>query len=226
MFDRLELLIGDKINILKNKTVLLIGLGGVGGYAFESLVRSGIGTIIVVDNDKIDVTNLNRQILALKSNVGSNKVDIAEKRAKDINSECKTIKIKEFITKENINILFKNNIDFLIDAEDTMEVKKLIIKECLNRKIKFISAMALGNKMDASKVEIINLNKTTYDPIAKNLRLFVKEEKIKKKIMVIASSEKPLKNKPVGSNAFVPAVAGLLCTSYVINELLKEDNHG
>ena len=97
MFDRLELLIGEKINILKSKTVLLIGLGGVGSYAFEALVRSGIGQIIVVDNDKIDLTNLNRQLLALNTNIGNYKVDEAENRKNEINKECEIIKIKDFI---------------------------------------------------------------------------------------------------------------------------------
>ena len=97
MFDRLELLIGEKINILKSKTVLLIGLGGVGSYAFEALVRSGIGQIIVVDNDKVDLTNLNRQLLALNTNIGNYKVDEAENRRNEINKECEIIKIKDFI---------------------------------------------------------------------------------------------------------------------------------
>ena len=172
MFERFELLIGNKINTLKEKTVLLVGLGGVGGYAFESLVRSGIGTIIIVDNDTFDITNLNRQILATTSSINKYKVDIAEERKNIINKETKIIKIKEFIEEKNINILFKENIDFVIDAIDTIKTKEIIIKECLKRKIKFISIMGTGGKTDASKLEITDLSKTTYDP-----KVFIKRNK-------------------------------------------------
>lgn len=222
MFERLELLIGNKINVLKNKTVLLIGLGGVGSYTFESLVRCGIGKIIVVDNDVVDTTNLNRQLLALNTNIGKYKVDIAEERKNLINTECEIIKIKEFIDKDNIELLFKEKIDFLIDAQDTIDTKKLIIKECLNRKINFITSMGTANKMDASKLKITELEKTSYDPIAKILRKYVKDEKLKGKIMVVCSEEQSIKTKGLGSNSFVPATAGLLCTNYVINKLLED----
>lgn len=223
MFERLELLIGNKINILKEKTVLLVGLGGVGGYAFESLVRSGIGTIIVVDNDTFDITNLNRQVLATLNTINKYKTDIAEERKNSINKNIKIIKIKEFITNDNLDILFQNKIDFVIDAIDTIKTKELIIKQCLKRKIKFISIMGTGGKMDASKLEIIDLSKTTYDPIAKIIRTDFKKENIKGKIKVISSNEKTKTSKPVGSNAFVPAVAGLLGANYAVNELIKEN---
>ena len=223
MFERLELLIGNKINLLKEKTVMLIGLGGVGSYAFESLLRSGVGTIIVVDSDTIDETNLNRQLLALKSNIGQFKVDEAEKRKNLINPDCQIVKIKEFITAENLASLFTYHIDFLIDAEDTLKTKKLLIKAALQHQIKFISVMGTGNKMEASKLVLTDLQHTAYDPLARNLRNYIKKEHINQKIPVIASMEKPIKSTPIGSNAFVPAVAGLLATSYAINELLKED---
>lgn len=223
MLDRLELLIGNKTNILKKKTVLLVGLGGVGGHAFESLVRSGIGTIIICDNDTFDETNLNRQILATTENLGKYKVEEAEKRKNIINPDCKIIKLKEFINEENIDILFKNKIDFLIDAIDTVNTKKLIIKTCLRNKIKFISVMGTGGKMDPTKLEITTLDKTSYDPLAKKLRISLKKENIKGKIKVVSSKEKPKVTKPIGSNAFVPATAGLMACSYVINEFLKEN---
>lgn len=223
MLDRLELLIGDKINLLKEKTILLIGLGGVGGYAFESLLRSGIGTIIIVDNDTFDKTNLNRQLLSNLDNIGSYKVDEAEKHKNQINPNCQIIKIKEFITKDNIDLLFKYKIDFVIDAIDTLDTKKIIIKKCLEKQIKFISVMGTGNKMDGTKLEIIDIRKTTYDPLAKALRQYVNKDHLKGKIPVISSTEKPLKTKKVGSNAFLPAIAGLLATNYTIIELLKED---
>lgn len=223
MYQRLELLIGEKINILKDKTILLIGLGGVGGHIFESLIRSNIGTIIIVDNDKFEETNLNRQILATKKTINKYKVDVAEDRKNDIDESIKIIKIKEFITKDNIELLFTNKIDFLIDAQDTIETKKIIIKECLKRNIKFISIMGTGGKMDASKLEVTDLSKTTYDKLAKKLRTELKKEKVKGKIPVISSTEKPIITKPIGSNAYVPATAGLLAISYTINKLLMEE---
>ena len=226
MLERLELLIGNKINILQDKTILLIGLGGVGGYTFESLLRSGIGKIIIVDNDKFDKTNLNRQILATINTINKYKVDTAEERKNEINPNCQIKKIKEFITEKNTDIIFKERIDFVIDAIDTVKTKEEIIKYCLKNKIKFISIMGTGGKMDASKLKITKLDKTSYDPIAKKLRTRMKKENIKGKIPVISSTEQAKITSPIGSNAFVPAVAGLLATSYAINEILKEKRNG
>jgi len=186
------------------------------------LLRSNIGTIIVIDSDKFDITNLNRQILATNKTIDKYKVDIAEARKNELNKETQIIKIKEFITEENINILFNYDIDFVIDAIDTIKTKELIIKECLKRKIKFISVMGTGNKLDASKLEITNLSKTSYDRVAKIIRNDLKKENINGKIKVVSSKE-PIKNtNKVGSNAFVPAVAGLLAANYAVNELIKE----
>lgn len=223
MFDRLELIIGDKIKQLNKKTILLLGLGGVGGHVFETLVRSGIGTIIIVDNDKIDKTNLNRQILATNQNINQPKVDEAEKRKNLINPNCTIIKIKEFITEENLNILFNQKIDFIIDAIDTIKTKKAVIKYALKNNIKIISVMGTGNKMHPEKLSITNIQKTSYDPIAKEIRKYLKIEKIKEKLTVVSSDEPIIKTKKIGSNAFVPATAGILAASYVINELIKED---
>lgn len=222
MLDRLEILIGDKTKTLKQKTVLLLGLGGVGGHAFETLLRSGIGTIIVVDNDVIDETNLNRQLLSTNKNIGQYKVDEAKKRQKDINQECKIIKINKFINEENIESLFENKIDFVIDAIDTIKTKKQLIKKCIEKQIKIISVMGTGNKMDPTKLTITDIRKTSYDPIAKEIRKFIKEERINKKIPVVFSDEIPIKTDKIGSNAFVPATAGIFAASYVINELIKE----
>lgn len=222
MFDRLELIIGDKIETLKQKTVLLLGLGGVGGHTFEALVRSGIGTIIVVDNDKIDITNLNRQLLANNTNINEYKVDEAKKRKDIINPNCNVIKLKEFITEENLNNLFNYKIDFIVDAIDTLKTKKALIKYALNNNINIISVMGTGNKMHPELLTITDIKKTSYDPIAKEIRKFLTKEKIKGKLSVISSIEQPIKTNKIGSNAFVPATAGLLAASYVINELIKE----
>lgn len=224
MFNRLELIIGNKINILKNKTIMVIGLGGVGGHAFESLIRSGIENIIVIDNDIIDITNLNRQILAYQSNIGKPKVEIAKQIAQNINPSCQITSIQNFLDENNIEDIFNQPIDFVIDAIDTIKSKKIIIKKCIEKNIPFISVMGTGNKMHPELLEITDIRKTEYDPIAKIIRKMVKEEKINKKVPVIFSKEKPLIKDKIGSNAFVPATAGLLATSYVINTLL-EDKH-
>lgn len=226
MFDRLKIIIGDKINLIKNKTVLIIGLGGVGGYALESIVRSGIERIIIVDYDIVDETNLNRQILSLNNNIGLKKVEVAYDRIKKINKDCEVIKLDMKVTLDNINILFNEKIDYVIDACDTVEVKKELIRQCLKRKIKLISCMGTGNKLDLSKLEIVDIRKTSYDPLAKIIRKMVKEENIKEKVMVVASKEQPIKTntKTIGSTSFVPAVAGLLCASFVINDIIGDEN--
>ena len=135
MFDRFELLIGDKINDIKIKTILIIGLGGVGSYACESLIRSGIQNIIIVDNDKIDITNLNRQLMTNMNNIGEYKVDVWYDRIKSINPNCNVIKIKEFIDKTNIEKLFDKKIDYVIDACDTINTKVLLIEKCIKNNI-------------------------------------------------------------------------------------------
>lgn len=225
-FSRLEKIIQkEKLEIIQNKCVLVLGCGGVGGYVIESLVRSGIGKIIIVDFDRVDITNINRQIIALDSTIGRLKVDVFEERIKDINPLCEIIKIGDFINKDNFNDLFISNIDFFVDACDTMEVKKSVIKECLKRKIPFISSMGTGNKLDPSKLEITDIRKTQNDPLARVLRKFVKDEKINDKVIVLCSKELPIKtgDRTPGSSSFVPSAAGLMIGSYIVREFLKDN---
>lgn len=224
MFDRLEILIGDKINILKNKTVMIIGLGGVGGNAFETIVRSGVENIIVVDNDIVDITNLNRQALAFNWSLNKSKVEVAEIIANQINQKCKIKKIKLFLNEENIDEVYNNKIDFVIDAIDTVNSKKLIIKKCIQKKIPFISVMGTGNKMHPELLEITDIKKTEYDPIARIIRKMINDNQIKEKVPVIYSKEKPLLKGKIGSNAFVPSTAGILAASYAINKMLEDAN--
>jgi len=221
MFTRESWLIGDKLDLIKSKTVLAIGLGGVGGYTVETLVRAGIGNIIIVDNDVVDITNLNRQIVSLHSNIGNKKVDEWEKRIKDINPDINLIKYDMFVTKDNIGELFKNKIDYVVDACDTIETKKEIIRICVKNKIKLITSMGTGNKLDPSKLSIKDIRKTSYDPIAKKLRKMIKDERIKDKIMVISSEEEPKIKGKVGSISYVPSIAGIYATSYIINDILR-----
>ncbi len=223
MFERLIALIGeDKLKKIRSKKVAILGLGGVGSYALEAIIRSGVEEIIIVDADNIDITNLNRQLMTNQMNIGESKVDVCEKRIKSINPNIQITKIKEFITPENLNLIFDLKPDYIIDCIDTVKTKKYLIKECLERKIKFIISTGMGNKLNAGKVRITDLSKTSYDKIAKELRLFVKKEKIKGKIPVVFSDEMPTKVEHViSSMVCVPAVAGLLCANYVINDIIK-----
>lgn len=216
----------DNFNKLKNKHILIIGLGGVGGYSLEAIARSGVNNITIIDYDKIDVSNINRQIIANISNVGEYKVDEWFRRIKSINPDCNINIINKKIDLDNIDILFNDNIDYIIDACDTIIVKKQLIIECINRNIKIISCMGMGNKLDPSKIEITSLDKTNNDKIAKILRKFVKDNKINKKIMVVSSTEEVIKNNSntINSISYVPSVAGLLLASYVINDIIKENN--
>ena len=223
-FERFELLVGNKISKLSDKCILILGLGGVGSYAIEALARSGIKTFILVDNDIIDITNLNRQLMTNLDNIGKYKTDEIEKRILNINDKANITKINKFITKDNIVELFNYKIDYIVDACDTISVKLELIKECKERNIKLISSMGTGNKMDPSRLKIIDIRKTKYDPIAKKVRKFVKDERIKGKVYVVCSDEENYtkSSKTIPSNSFVPACAGLLCASYIVNDIVGD----
>lgn len=224
-FSRLEKLIGEeKLINLNKKSVLILGVGGVGGYVAESLARSGIGTLILVDFDTIDESNINRQIIALDSTIGLKKVDVLEKRIKEINSDINVIKIDKFIDSENYTLLFDYDIDYFVDACDTVSTKKSVIKYCLDNNINFITSMGTGNKFDPSKLEIVDIRKTVNDPLARIIRKFVKDLKTNKKVMVCTSSELPIKtgDRTPGSTAFVPSSAGLLIGSYIVRQFLEK----
>lgn len=225
MFERLKLLIGDKINNIRNKKVLLIGLGGVGSYACESLIRSGIEYITIVDSDVIDITNFNRQLMTNMNNIGEYKIDVWEDRIKSINPNCNVKKIRNFIDESNIDILFDDNYDYVIDACDTIDTKVLLIEKCIKNNIKLISCMGTGNKMDPSRLKIMDISKTNYDKLAKIMRKKLKDRGINH-VMVVSSDEEGYTkiDKVIPSNSFVPATAGLLLTSYVINDIVGDNN--
>ena len=224
MFERLESLIGEDINKLKNKTVAVIGVGGVGGYVVETLVRNGIENIIIVDNDTVDVTNKNRQIIALDSTINKSKVEVFENRIKDINKNCNVTVLNMFLNEDNKKELFKCNIDYLVDACDTVQTKIMLIRECLNKEIKFISSMGTGNKLDPTKLLITELKKTSYDPLAKVIRREINKLNINDKIMVLSSTEEPIKAKGLGSYSIVPNIAGILIADYIIKDILKSED--
>ena len=223
MFERLELLIGkDNVKKLNNTKVLVIGLGGVGGILTETLVRNGIENIIIIDNDIVDITNKNRQIIALDSTVGKNKTEVLKDRLLDINSNCNVEIISDFIDKSNIDLLFKNPVDYVIDACDTVSTKILLIEECLKRNIKVISSMGMGKKLDISKLKIMDIRKTSYDKLAKVVRKKLKDDGINEKVMVLSSDEEPIDTKDnIGSYSPLTSSAGLLIADYVIKDIIK-----
>ena len=227
-FSRLEKLIGkESLENLNKKSVLILGCGGVGGFVVEALARSNIGTLILVDYDIVDVSNINRQIIATDKTIGKKKTALLKMRIQQINPLCNVVLIDKFIDAVDVLKLFKLKIDFLVDACDTITTKKEIIKQCLLNKIPFITCLGTGNRFDPSKLKITTLDNTSYDPIARILRKFVRDEKITNKITVLASTEKPLKlsDRTPGSTVFVPASAGLLIASYVVNFFLKKEVH-
>lgn len=224
MFERLEKIIGkENLERLNNKKVMIIGIGGVGGYVTEALVRSGISNFILVDHDIVDITNKNRQIIALDSTIGKKKVTVMKDRILDINSNCDVFEIDNFLDIDNTyEIINKYKPDYVIDCCDTITTKKEIISSCIKLNIKFISSMGTGNKLDPSKLKITDIRKTSYDPLAKIIRKWVKDSKIKDKVMVLWSDEEYIKthDRTPGSTSFVPTSAGLLIASYVFNDII------
>ena len=224
MFDRTISLIGEeKHQKIQKSNILVLGIGGVGGYALETLIRSGIENITLVDFDKIDKSNINRQIIALTNNIGNNKTEEWKKRILSINPNVKVNIINEKINSDNINILFNNNYDFIVDACDTVIVKKLLIKECKQRNINLITVCGMGKKLNPSLVKICDIRETNYDPLAKSLRKYVKDENIKGKVMCVFSEEKPNTNENniVSSMMMVPAVAGILSAYHCIDKIIN-----
>ena len=221
-FNRLENLIGSfSLEKLKKTTVLVIGLGGVGGYVVEALTRSGIGNLILVDYDKVDITNFNRQIIAINENVGKYKVDCFKERIASINEECNVTIYNLRIDNDNIKDIFNTKIDFVVDAVDDVKAKVSIINYCLEHNIEFISSMGTGNRLNPSKLTITTLDKTYNDPLARIIRSKF-DKNIQKKITVCLSLELPLKvtdKTVIGSNAFVPSSAGLLIASHIIRKI-------
>lgn len=221
MFERLITLINeDNLNKLKKANILIVGLGGVGGYALETLVRSGIHNLTIVDGDVVELSNLNRQIISKQSVIGKPKALVAKERALEISPKINLKVINEFITNDNFSLLNIDSYDYVIDACDDLNLKMLLIKNA--DKYKLISSMGTANKMDMTKFKITTIDKTSYDPLAKIIRKKIKDEKIKTKFKVVSSDEKVIKNgTKLGTIAYMPATSGLLCASYVINDIIK-----
>lgn len=234
-YERTELLLGkEKLDKLNNSTVLVVGIGGVGSYACETLARSGIGRLILVDKDDVSLSNLNRQIHATLNTVNKSKVHMMKERIQTFNPECEVICFKDFYSKELLAV-WDYQIDVVIDAIDTMTSKMDLIEECALRKIPIISSMGMANRLDPTQVIITTLDKTSNDPVSKVMRELVKKRKFNKKITVAFSKEIPVKQNtvvnedgatrkekiPPASMIFVPAAAGLACGYYAITKCLE-----
>lgn len=241
-FSRTELAIGPEgLDILRNSTVAVLGIGGVGAMSVEALARTGVGRIILIDKDAVDITNINRQIHALTTTIGQKKADLMVERVKLINPECEAIALNMFYTDETYEELFKYKPDFVIDASDTIIYKIHLIKECLSRGIPMISSMGAANKMDPTRFKVADISKTEMDPIARVIRQKLRKEGIKKGVKVVFSTEKPVKprvdvteqivpadapdrrkaKQPPASNSFVPPVVGLIMVSVAVQDLLE-----
>ncbi len=230
-FIRNEYIIGsDTQKKIFNTKVVVVGVGGVGSHSAESLARLGIGEIILIDSDVFETSNLNRQLPATHNTIGEAKVEVMKNRILEINPKCRVKAIKTFIDINNLNLIYDEKPDYLVDAIDNLNSKYDLIKMCLEKNIKFISSMGTGNKLDPTKFRITDITKTSYDPIARILRTRLRKERIKGKVPVIWSDELPIKSKYTfssdekkvpGSISFVPSVSGYIATSYILRKILE-----
>lgn len=232
MFSRFELLIGEeKLKQLQHQRVIVFGVGGVGGYVVEALVRSGIEHLTIVDNDEVSLTNLNRQIIATSKTIGKKKVQVMKERILSINPACHVETLEMFYLPKTADTIDLTQYDYVIDAIDTITAKIELALRCEKAHIPLISSMGTGNKMNPAMLEVTDIYKTSVCPLAKVMRRELKARKVKH-LKVVYSKEIPIKpslsheqtNKRMvpGSNAFVPSSAGLLIASEVIKDLLSK----
>lgn len=229
-FSRTELLIGkENMDRLKNARVAVFGIGGVGGHTVEALARSGVGTLDLVDNDTVALTNLNRQIIALHSTIGRDKVEVAKERVLDINPEAVVNIYKTFYLPETADQFDFTQYDYVVDAIDTVTGKLQLVEEAKKAGVPIISSMGAGNKLDPTAFEVADISKTSVCPLAKVMRRELKKRGIEK-LKVVYSKEKAItpmgeleedvqKRQIPGSNAFVPSVVGLIIAGEVIKDL-------
>lgn len=230
--ERTKIVIGqDGIDLLRNSNVLVFGIGGVGSYVVEGLVRAGIGNLTIVDFDTVDITNINRQIPALHSTIGMNKTDVLEKRIKNINPEINLKCHTSLYNEDTSDTLLDGDYDFVVDAIDMVPSKIHLIESCYKRGLNIISSMGMGNKLDPTMIEIADIHKTEMCPLAKIIRRETKKRGIKK-LPVVYSREKPRdtgitqedgRTKRVnGSMSFVPSCAGLIISSYIVRKIIGD----
>ena len=221
-FIRRDVILTDtQIEKIESARVALFGLGGVGGYTLEALVRMGVKNLFLCDGDKFDESNLNRQILSLESNIGKEKVEVAKERALSINKDIKIDTYNEFINSSNIKTI-NFNFDYIIDAIDDTDAKVLLIKKAKELNIPIISMMGAGNRLNAT-FKVSDINKTKEDPLSKKMRYLLKNEGINH-VKVVYTEDKPLKPSTdgvIGSISYVVGMAGLTLANEVINDLIK-----
>jgi len=215
------LLTKDEISKIENARIALFGLGGVGGYTLEALVRMGIKNFFLCDGDIFDESNLNRQILSLESNIGCEKVLVAKERVLSINNDVKVDICNEFIDSDTINNI-NFNFDYIIDAIDDTDAKVLLIKKAKELNIPIISMMGAGNRLNAT-FKVSDIYKTKEDPLSKKMRYLLKNEGINH-VKVVYTEDKPIKPSKdgvIGSVSYIVGMAGLTLTQEVINDLIK-----
>ena len=229
-FCRTELLVGeDGIEKLHNSKVIVFGIGGVGSFVVEALTRAGVGNLILVDNDTICISNLNRQIHATQATVGSVKVEAMKARVLSINPNCNVEAKQEFITADNIQEIIPEDIDYGVDAIDTVTSKLALAEYCYKNDIKLIASMGTGNKIDPTQFRVTDVFKTKVCPLAKVMRAELRKRGVKK-LKVVYSEEIPMvpnkgravpsqKRQTPGSISFVPPVAGMIIGGEVIKDL-------
>lgn len=232
--ERAELLFKPEgLNNLKNANVLVVGLGGVGSFAAEFLARAGVGTMTIVDGDTVDITNINRQLPALHSTVGMPKVHVVGDRLMDINPELNLTRLEEFLSPERAFEIVSPEFDYVLDCIDSITPKLNLIIACKRKRVKIISSMGAGGKMEASKVKVTDITNTTNCFLAKTIRRRLKEVKIDK-LKVVFSSEiqddsslkmtdgTNYKRSFYGTNSYMPGLFGLYAAETVIKYLLKK----
>lgn len=222
-FDRTKSLIGENaLKKLANSKVAVFGIGGVGGSCVEALVRAGIGEIDLIDNDIVNETNINRQIVALNSTLDKFKVDVMESRSKDINPDIKVNVFKTFFDESTINGFDFKKYDYVIDAIDSVKSKLLLIETCKKFDVPIISSMGTGNKLDPTKFCVADISKTSVCPLARVIRVELKKRGIKN-LKVLYSTEAPIKtgSRTPSSISFVPPVAGMIIAGAVISDLIN-----
>ena len=230
-FCRTELLVGEEgINKLHNSKVIVFGIGGVGSFVVEALTRAGVGNLILVDNDTICISNLNRQIHATQATVGNVKVEAMKERVLSINPNCNVEAKQVFITADNIEEIIPSDIDYVVDAIDTVTSKLALAEYCYKNNINIMSSMGTGNKMDPSQFRVTDVFKTKVCPLAKVMRYELKKRGVKK-LKVVYSEEMPMKpdkgraipsqkRQTPGSISFVPPVAGMIIGGEVVKDLV------
>ena len=227
MFERLIPLIGENnLKKIQDTKILLVGIGGVGGFTLEALVRSGFKNITIIDGDTIEESNLNRQIITSKENIGKDKTDEALNRYLLINPNLNLKAINIFLTKENFHEWINEYYDYIIDACDDIDIKVELIRYAEEKQTKIISALGTGKKLDPKYLEITKLNKTENDALAKKLRQRLRKENLSLNIPVVFSKETSIDTKNIiGSCIFVPSVAGIYLANYVFMDIIKpQDN--